>query len=93
MLLVLAWTKAEPFLFSGKDTISVLKQMFRFIDLDNSGSVSKKDMNNLIQLLNAFGFKNNLYPDGLIEQMDVNKDEMVSIDEWVTAVTRNTDFS
>ena len=67
--------------------------MFRFIDLDNSGSVSKEDMNNLIQLLNVFGFKNNLYPDGLIEQMDVNKDEMVSIDEWVTAVTRNTDFS
>ena len=86
-------------IFTGEESVSVLERIFRIFDVDNSGTISKEEMLALVKDIHALikdDVKN--YSDEEIaiqafEEMDANKDGLVTRDEFVEAVLDHKKFS
>ena len=74
-------------------------QIFRIFDVDNNGVISKPELAKLVKDMSgmmAMG-ANNITVDELVEsswrEMDSDRDNCISLDEFVTSVLRHDKFS
>lgn len=60
--------------------------MFKFIDADRSGSITKKELKDFLKE-NQVGFQNHEM-DQLIKEIDVNEDDDINIEEFKAALLK-----
>ena len=86
-------------IFTGEETVSVLEKIFRIFDIDNSGAIKREEMMILIKDIHAL-IKDDTksYSDDEValrafQEMDANKDDKVTREEFVAAVVNHKKFS
>lgn len=60
--------------------------MFKFIDADRSGSITKKELKDFLKE-NQVGFQNHEM-DQLVKEIDVNEDDDINIEEFKAALLK-----
>jgi Ca2+-binding EF-hand superfamily protein len=86
-------------IFTGEESVGVLEKVFRIFDVDNTGTISKDEMLILVKDIHAL-IKDDIkiYSDEEValrafEEMDANKDDCVTREEFVSAVMDHKKFS
>jgi len=66
---------------------AVLQQLFKYVDADNSGYIDKNELSVALSLL-GFKWLKDKQVDGIFERADVNKDGMISLEEFMDEAPR-----